>query len=565
MKSKNITNGLLIATITSIMTACGGGGTSNNITDNSTNQESNNTLVDTQAPTILSVSPSDLETEVDLDVNVSILFDENMLASSLNNNSITLKKTNNTTVEGNISFNATNTATFSPKKKLALLSEYVLTVNSTVSDLVGNTLENEEKYNFTTRDGKWQEAKLLEINNAGDAYSPQVSIDSEGNAIAVWYQYDGMRGNIWANRFTPTSGWSSAEKIENDDSGNADSPQVSMDSEGNAIAVWYQYDGTRNNIWANRFTPTSGWSSAEKIENDDNGDAYSPQVSIDSEGNAIAVWSQYDGTRYNIWANRFTPTSGWSSAEKIEDDSGNADSPQVSIDSEGNAIAVWYQYDGTRYNIWANRFTPTSGWSSAEKIKNDDSGDAYSPQVSIDSENNAIAVWYQDDGTRYNIWANRFSPTSGWSSAEKIEDDDSEDAESPQVSIDSEGNAIAVWSQYDGTRYNIWANKFSPTSGWSSAEKIENDDNGDAYSPQVSIDSEGNAIAVWYQYDGTRYNIWTNRFTHINGWSSAEKIENHDSEDAESPQVSIDSEGNAIAVWYQFDGTRYNILVNHFK
>jgi hypothetical protein len=33
-----------------------------------------------------------------------------------------------------------------------------------------------------------------------------------------------------------------------------------------------------------------------------------------------------------------------------------ADTIQVAFDADGNAIAVWYQYDGTWYNIWANWF-----------------------------------------------------------------------------------------------------------------------------------------------------------------------------------------------------------------
>ncbi len=38
------------------------------------------------------------------------------------------------------------------------------------------------------------------------------------------------------------------EVIETDNAGNASSPQIAMDSSGNAIAVWHQDDGTRNNI-----------------------------------------------------------------------------------------------------------------------------------------------------------------------------------------------------------------------------------------------------------------------------------------------------------------------------
>ena len=48
-------------------------------------------------------------------------------------------------------------------------------------------------------------------------------------------------------------GWGTAELIEIDDVGNASSPQVAADSDGNSMAVCQQSDGTVTNIWANRY------------------------------------------------------------------------------------------------------------------------------------------------------------------------------------------------------------------------------------------------------------------------------------------------------------------------
>ncbi|MEJ6743527.1 MAG: hypothetical protein QNK66_01975, partial [Porticoccaceae bacterium] len=149
----------------------------------------------------------------------------------------------------------------------------------------------------------WGMAELIETDNAGSALSPQIAFDSSDNAIAVWNQSDGTRNNIWANRFNGTS-WGTAELIEARDAGNAEYPQIAFDSSGNATAVWYQSDGTRTNIWANRFDGAS-WGSAELIEAGDAGNAEYPQIAFDSSGNAIAVWYQSDGNRVNIYANRF--------------------------------------------------------------------------------------------------------------------------------------------------------------------------------------------------------------------------------------------------------------------
>ena len=94
------------------------------------------------------------------------------------------------------------------------------------------------------------------------------------------------------------------------------------------------------------------------IETDNAGDAINPQVAFDASGNAVVVWQQSDGTRYNIWSNRYTASTGlWGTAALIEtDNAGDANNPQVAIDASGNALAVWSQSDGTRYNIWSNMY-----------------------------------------------------------------------------------------------------------------------------------------------------------------------------------------------------------------
>jgi hypothetical protein len=183
-----------------------------------------------------------------------------------------------------------------------------------------------------------------------------VAMDGSGSAVAVWTQFDGTYYNIMANRYTPSGGWGTATLIE---TGNLDAAysQVAMDGSGNAVAVWTQSDGTRNNVWANRYTLSGGWGTATLIETNDAGSASNAQVAMDGSGNAVAVWEQYDGTRSNIWANRCTPSGGWGTATLIETDNlGPAVFPQVAMDGSGNAIAVWLQSDGTRNNIWANRY-----------------------------------------------------------------------------------------------------------------------------------------------------------------------------------------------------------------
>ncbi|MEE9342420.1 MAG: hypothetical protein V3V12_02160 [Gammaproteobacteria bacterium] len=410
----------------------------------------------------------------------------------------------------------------------------------------------------------WKTSQLLETNNAGDARSPTISIGPSGIALAVWYQYDGTRDNIWANRYTPADGWGTAELIETSDVRYAFNTQIAIDASGNALAIWQQGDTVEKmNIWTNRYTLAGGWGIAQLIETDDIGTASSPQIAVDSSGNALAIWGQSDGAKlYSIWANHFTPSGGWGAAELVEDSNENAAFPQITIDSLGNALAVWQQGAGiSKYNIWANRFTLANGWGAAELIEAN-GGSAGFPQITIDPVGNALAIWMEFNSSgQNNIWVNRYTPVGGWASSELIENG-SGSADFPQITVDPSGNAIAVWQQSDGTRINIWARRYTLVDGWGTAELIETDDAGDARFAQIAIDPSGNGLVAWMQSGF----IWANRFTQSGGWGVAEPIEAGNAwHEIRSPQIAIDSSGNALAVWHHFDGTRTNIWANRFE
>ena len=75
------------------------------------------------------------------------------------------------------------------------------TVTTAIESVSGRTLDMSQTWGFRTRDGEWGDPVLIEISNAGSASDPQVAVDPNGNAVAVWTQSDGTRFNIWANRF----------------------------------------------------------------------------------------------------------------------------------------------------------------------------------------------------------------------------------------------------------------------------------------------------------------------------------------------------------------------------
>lgn len=405
-------------------------------------------------------------------------------------------------------------------------------------------------WRYATRNATWGDPTRIDSSDEDAALDPKIAVDSNGNALAVWSQSDDARHSIWSNRYVPTTGWAAAEQVQTEDQESAVKPEIAVSSSGEAMAVWEQSDGAQTRIWANRYVPTAGWATAEPIEAHDGGSAHDPRIAVDSAGHAIAVWVREGELR----SNRFTPAVGWSVAESIGADAAH---PDVALDPAGNAAAVWTEADVDRsqFGVWASRFTTMTGWSAPERIVVEDAAVPLFPKVGMDTDGNAIAVWSHAE-----VWANRFTPAEGWGDAERVHYRGRSAA--IDLAVHPDGSAIAVWHGYWG----IWAGRFTPAQGWWTVQidgyffgSFEDD-----VRPSVAIDPDGRAVAVWRYED----DLWFNQLIPSVGWSAADCLDCAEDEPAsisQSPQVAFDSEGRATLVWEQVDGLGTTIWANRFE
>jgi hypothetical protein len=256
--------------------------------------------------------------------------------------------------------------------------------------------------NRSTLSGGWGAAEVIDDTSVDSAGNTVVGVDSAGNAIGAWIQSNGAGNTLWASRFTPSLGWGTPQPID-DGLGLATSgPELAVEPNGNAVAVWQQRDGFRNDIWANHFATGTGWGTPVLVEHDDTGGAESPKVAVDPDGNAIAVWFK-TGTSpcCAIWGNRYTPAGGWETAIAIDSSTVNLN-PHVAMDPGGNAVVVWLYF--TR--VKSRRFTQAAGWGTPSLIGGPTAQSW--PRVALDANGNATAVWFQDDGTATTVWSNRY-------------------------------------------------------------------------------------------------------------------------------------------------------------
>jgi len=268
------------------------------------------------------------------------------------------------------------------------------------------------------------------------------------------------------------------------------------------------------------------WVGAATVDELDE-EAGHPRVSINHQGDAMVVWLQED----RVYSRRYQfSMEMWGSVEPVDDVDAGLLQPglALSVDSQGNFTAVWSQEREamTVPSIWSNRYIPGQGWNDAPGFV-EGSALGFNPQLVTDRSDNMLLVWQQDvDVDTGNILTSRFDILDeSWSMAELLEEN-GQPASSPQLTIDESGNAMAIWQQNrSGTFFDsngnlllnppaIWVKRFNnirTDESWEAPQPISVL-GGTVDSPAITNNASGEITALWLHTLAGQSTIQSRRF-----------------------------------------------------
>jgi hypothetical protein len=333
------------------------------------------------------------------------------------------------------------------------------------------------------------------------AETPQVAVDSQGNATAIWRRWSGEKLIVESAVRRVGKGWAVPVTLDVDAGGgyeSSQSPQVAVDPAGTATAVWERRLGGRTFVIQSATRPAGGsWSASVDISAVGRAGS-SFHVALDPQGSVTAVWeAESKGTIQS--ATR--PAGGnWSAPVDISAAGAFAHAPQVAVDSEGNATAVWERYNPQGTQIQSATRPAGGSWSAPANLF-EPRRIADRPQVAVDPHGNATAIWLRSDGNDLLVQGATRPAGGSWSVPVDISADDGRGGDNARLVVDSRGNATAVWRGYDSNRDNfaIQAATRPLGGGWSPPTDVSNRTrNGTSVSePQVAVDPLGNATVAW--------------------------------------------------------------------
>ena len=399
----------------------------------------------------------------------------------------------------------------------------------------------------------------------------QIATDGVGHWISVWHSSDSLNDtigtdfDIFVSHSTDNgTTWTDRAALNTNavtDEGRDETPQIATDRAGNWIAVWMSLDslggtiGTDSDILVARSTDNGQtWTDPEPLNTNaatDSGIDSSPQVTTDGAGHWVAVWQSDDsldgtiGTDGDILVARTTDNGlSWTDPEPLnasaDADSGWDNDPQVTTDGAGRWIAVWQSNDslngaiGTDSDILRARSLDSGAtWTYPAPLNNANTdgniGD-HDPQLTTDGAGNWIAVWQSIDGHTsqgddWNILVTRRNSNDGgpWTDPEPLNTNAPTDLDndySPQVTTDSKGLWIAVWyasELYDDDHDILMAHSRDSGATWTYPAPLNTNAETDTaydWNPQISTGGAGHWIAVWHaQGPGTGFDILNARLT----------------------------------------------------
>jgi hypothetical protein len=400
------------------------------------------------------------------------------------------------------------------------------------------------------------------------AFDAQVAVDAQGNAVAVWSRGETIPGALHTvQSATRAAGADWQAPVDLSEAGqDAYSPAVAVDPHGNAVAVWVgSPDGQRTEIVQGATRAAgAGWQAPVDLSVPSTYILSSPQVAVDAQGNALALWSRSDGTNGVVQSATRGVGGGWQAPVDVSLASQHTYSPELAVNPHGDAVAVWLHPDGFASAVVQGATRAAgAGWQAPVDLSGPSQSSLSLPvpaDVAIDAQGAATAIWSQFNGTNDLVQSATRAPGTGWQAPVDVSVA-GQNASSPQIAVDPTGNSVAVWERGDPTSSAIVQGATRvPGEGWRTPVDLSvARPNSNSYAPHVAVGAQGNAVTVWTHSDTTGNTTVQSatRTAAAGAWRAPVDLTDSDQGVWPPPQVTVDPQGNAVAVWSGYKGTDF--------
>ena len=364
-----------------------------------------------------------------------------------------------------------------------------------------------------------------------------------------------------------------------------DTPAVAVDAEGNYVVVWesFDQDGDGDGVYAQRYDRFGNALGSEiQVNASTNGDQDDPVVGMDANGNFVVAWTDDTGSSVSVQARRFDSNGNAVGSQFIVNSTfvDDQDTPAIAMNANGQFVITWESrnQDGDGEGVYAQVYDSAGNEVGGEIAVNaSTTGDQHDPVAGIDSNGNFVIAWtdkpFVGDPESGAVRARRFDSAGNALGSQFLVNSTGVDAQdTPAIAMNANGDFVITWESrnQDGDGDGVYAQRYDNTGAKVGGEIAVNTltaSNQD--DPSVAIDANGNFLVAWesFSQDGSSDGVFGQYFDNTGAKLGSEfQINTHTASGQREVALTMDANGNAIAVWQSSgqDGSGNGVYAQQF-
>ena len=360
--------------------------------------------------------------------------------------------------------------------------------------------------------GTWGAPRPLDRGQVG---RPQIAMDDQGNAIAAWHHRGQDHEGVYICRFRADQrAWDIVPRRLDSARIQAQAPEIAMNVRGEMAVVWQEREGDQSRVCARHMLGAAEtWVPYPMTLQAGPGEVVSLHAAMDPAGNIHAVWCAGTRGAYRVYASGYGAEGGaWDpQPTPLGAPSARAVYPQLAVNRAGQGLVVWSEEnDGAGNRLVACHFEPAGrAWS--DRPTEVARGRATYLRMALDDRGAAVVLWVgAGEGGVQNLHASHLDPRSlEWTPAPLLASGRA--IHWPQVGLDAQGRAHALWRQEAAGAEKLFTRRY--TGGrWEEARTLLAEDLGGNQAHGLSVNAEGQALAIWSQQLAGQASVCVRRF-----------------------------------------------------
>lgn len=332
----------------------------------------------------------------------------------------------------------------------------------------------------------WTSSWNVSASGWSAADSPQVSVDRQGDALLAWtagdmsttYSYQRVQ-----TRVRYASGTKGAIRTLSPDGAAVSWPEIASDDTGDSAVVWQQ-----DSQVVGRRVAASGSLVGPLQKLSTSAPATTPVVAVTPGGTALAAWTESrDGSWYTVA--RRLKLDGTVGAP-LTLGSGSAEKPAVGVDRNGQFVVAWARGS----DVAAKRITSTSV--SATKVLTTpiaSYGGFGMVRVGVDRDGDAVVSYHSGGGAVAQVWASRWSRTGTLAAPLRISAAADNVGFHHALATDLDGDSMIVWTRYTNGKLELLGRRLSAGGTRGAVTTLGLGDR-----PDLALDDDGDGMLVFH-------------------------------------------------------------------